>query len=184
MVRRRSSLAKNTKVQSKTCWDHNQSSAEYSLDYIKNTHIKLMNKPRSQLSRMIHIRHPIITVAPSQMQPFIHYYPIKNGEIITSAAQNSFFKAKQQTILSKNGVIQISKDAVTKLASSKANNLKGNAKKRSRIKARIHDAEESEMKMEPKNKRLKVDESKIVQCFQKALNDGIKARETVSMTKL
>ena len=95
-----------------------------------------MNEPRSQLSRIIHIQHPTMTIAPSQMRPFVHHYPIKDGDVITTAPQNPFFQRKQ-TIFTKRGRITLTKSVITIPASRKASNRQGNARKLSRTEANI-----------------------------------------------
>ena len=50
---------------------------------------------------MIHILHPTMTVAPSQMWPFVHYYPTTDGEVITTSPDNPIFKLEQSIFTKK-----------------------------------------------------------------------------------
>ena len=64
-----------------SCWNHNEREAIFSLPYLKNQHIKYMNnlKRMKRNKDSILIKHPIISVKPYEMIPFIDYYPIDNN---------------------------------------------------------------------------------------------------------
>ena len=93
----RKSTARSQYVQCKTCWDCNETSTVHPLDYLKNALAKMMNSERNQNNDMVKMPCPSMTVAPTQLMALIHYYPIKDGKMVTNSPV-SFF-TKKQTIL-------------------------------------------------------------------------------------
>ena len=75
--RRKHAIACQTYGQCKTCWDYNRIKCIYTLPNLKNAHTKYMNKHDKQL---MNNPHPIISVKPYQMIPFLHYYPIDDDQ--------------------------------------------------------------------------------------------------------
>ena len=76
--KQKSLIANQTYGQCKSCWDHHQTTAVYTLPYLKNQHVKYMNDTKRirRHATAVKIPHPIISVKPFQMIPFIDYYPI------------------------------------------------------------------------------------------------------------
>eukprot|EP01083_Nonionella_stella_P103669 296274_1 len=95
---KRRTKARKTVGQCKKCWDHAKIKAIHPIDYIKNSHIPKQNKPPTSKDRKQKIPHDVIVLKPSQWLPFVHYYPVKDGKVITKP--NRSFK-KQTTLFSK-----------------------------------------------------------------------------------
>eukprot|EP01083_Nonionella_stella_P278817 948244_1 len=153
-ARKRRARGRKTIGQCKTCWDHGKITAIHPIDYIKNNHIPKQNKPPTRKDRKQKIPHDVIVLKPSQWLPFVHYYPVKDGKVITKP--NRSFK-KQTKLFSKQSSTSV-------IVSTRASNPGG--RKRDRDTMEENASEESKQideSHEPPPKRIKL-------CLQVALD--------------
>eukprot|EP01083_Nonionella_stella_P120744 362091_1 len=177
----RSSKARKSKVQCKTCWDNGNITAQYSIDYLKNNHGPQQNGPRRPTDRKKKIPHPVIELVPSQWVEYVHYYPIsKKGKVITKPKRTSFFKTQTQ-LTSPTSFTKPHKPILPR-PSSKASNMRGNTSNVSKRKRKRMDMENdiedtSSNNQEQPRKKMK-------QCFEDALKASVEANKIVTINEI
>ena len=192
MGRKKESKARKTKVGCKTCYDHDETKHICTLDKLKRHH-QTQNEQRSKATKKRRIQHPVLTLAPSQLLPFVHYYPInqQTNELVLQSqsktpkqARLKFTSKKMSTAHSTSKKIStfngydISKEHVIIPPSAKANNMNKKKRKRSEVNF-IEEHDE-----EPSNKRQKIIGSQIAKGFKEALKAANDATKILSLPEI